>query len=67
MPEILTLAQACEILNCHPNTLRNWENKGLIKCIRFGSRGDRRFKKEEVLKLIKNENENYEKRSISKN
>jgi len=67
MPEILTLAQACEILNCHPNTLRNWENKGLIKCIRFGSRGDRRFKKEEVLKLIKNENENYEKRSIGKN
>lgn len=53
MPEILTLAQACGILNCHPNTLRNWENKGLIKCIRFGSRGDRRFKKEDVLRLIK--------------
>lgn len=57
LPEILTLSQACEILNCHPNTLRNWENKGLIQCIRFGSRGDRRFKKEEVLKLIKNEDE----------
>lgn len=67
MPEILTLRQACELLNCHPNTLRNWENKGLVKCIRFGNRGDRRFKKEEVLKLLKNENENYEKRGSSKN
>ncbi|MGI6378548.1 MAG: helix-turn-helix domain-containing protein [Patescibacteria group bacterium] len=53
LPEILTLSQACEILNCHPNTLRNWGNKGLIKCIRFGSRGDRRFKKGDVFELIK--------------
>ena len=54
LPEILTLSQACEILNCHQNTLRNWEKRGLIKCIRFGSRGDRRFRKEEVLKMITN-------------
>lgn len=52
MPEILTLSQACEILNCHPNTLRNWEKSGLVECIRFGSRKDRRFKKEEILKLL---------------
>lgn len=63
IPEILTLKQACELLNCHPNTLRNWESKGLVNCIRFGNRGDRRFKKEEILKLIKNEDEKYEKRS----
>lgn len=52
IPEILTLSQACEILNCHPNTLRNWEKGGLVECIRFGSRGDRRFNKEEILKLL---------------
>ena len=52
--EILTLKQSCEILNCHPNTLRNWDNKGKLKAIRFGSRGDRRYKKEDILKLIKN-------------
>ena len=53
LPEILTLKQACEALNCHPNTLRNWVNQGKIKAIRFGSRGDRRFKKEEIMKILK--------------
>jgi len=52
MPDILTLKQACEILNCHPNTLRNWEKEGIVECIRFGKRGDRRFRKEDVLKLL---------------
>jgi len=53
LPEILTLKQACEVLNCHPNTLRNWVNQGKIKAIRFGSRGDRRFMKEEIMKILK--------------
>jgi len=52
LPNIITLQQACEILNCHPNTLRNWDNKGILKAIRFGSRGDRRYKKSEILKLL---------------
>lgn len=53
MPDILTLQQACEILNCHPNTLRKWDNNGFLKAIRFGSRGDRRYQKEDILGLIK--------------
>jgi len=52
-PDVLTLKQACEILNCHPNTLRNWDNQGILKAIRFGKRGDRRYKKEDVLKILK--------------
>jgi excisionase family DNA binding protein len=52
LPNIITLQQACEILNCHPNTLRNWDNKGILKAIRFGSRGDRRYKKGDILKLL---------------
>lgn len=52
MPDILTLGQACEVLNCHPNTLRNWDNEGKLKAIRFGSRGDRRFKKSDILQLL---------------
>jgi len=53
LPEILTLKQACEILNCHPNTLRNWDNQGILKAIRFGKRGDRRYKKEDIMNFIK--------------
>lgn len=53
MPNILTLQQACELLNCHPNTLRNWDRRGILAAIRFGSRGDRRYKKQEILKILK--------------
>ena len=52
MPEILTLKQACEILNCHPNTLRNWDRRGVLVAIRFGTRKDRRYRKEDIVKLI---------------
>lgn len=54
LPEILTMKQVCEILNVHPNTLRNWDNRGVLKAIRFGSRRDRRYNKENILKLLKN-------------
>ena len=53
LPEILTITKASKVLSCHPNTLRNWANEGKIKFIRFGKRGDRRFKKDEILKLLK--------------
>jgi DNA-binding transcriptional MerR regulator len=50
--EILTLKQASDLLNCHPNTLRNWDKRGILKPIRLGTRRDRRYKKEDILKLI---------------
>ena len=46
-------AGAAELLNCHPNTLRNWDNIGKLKAIHFGGRGDRYYKKADILKLIK--------------
>lgn len=53
LPDILTLKQACEVLNCHPNTLRQWDNKGVLKAMRFGTRRDRRYRKEDILKILK--------------
>jgi excisionase family DNA binding protein len=51
--QIVTLKEACEILNCHPNTLRKWDNKGFLKAIRFGTRGDRRYRKSDLMQLLK--------------
>lgn len=56
-PKLLTLKQACEILNCHPNTLRAWDAKGYLVAVRIGTRGDRRFRKEDVFKLLKKADE----------
>ena len=53
IPELLTLREACDILKCHPNTLRNWDKSGLLKAVRIGTREDRRYRKEDILKLIK--------------
>jgi excisionase family DNA binding protein len=52
LPEVLTLQQACDLLNCHPNTLRAWDNNGILKAMRFGTRRDRRYKKSDVMKML---------------
>ena len=54
LPELLTLQEACEILKCHPNTLRKWDEKGILKAVRFGERRDRRYKKEDILSFLGN-------------
>lgn len=54
-PELLTLKEACDILKCHPNTLRQWDNKGILVAVRFGERRDRHYRKEDILKLLNQE------------
>ncbi|MFC1644790.1 helix-turn-helix domain-containing protein [Patescibacteria group bacterium] len=57
MPELLTLKEVSEVLNCHPNTLRQWDKKGILIAVRFGERRDRRYKREDILELIKKDSE----------
>jgi len=52
MPELLTLAEACQILKVHPNTLRKLDKKGILVAVRFGERRDRRYHKKDIIKLV---------------
>lgn len=52
MPELLTLKEASGILKCHANTLRQWDKKGILVAVRFGERKDRRYRKDDILKLL---------------
>jgi excisionase family DNA binding protein len=50
-PPLLTISQASKILNLSIWTLRKWDNEGKLKAIRFGSRKDRRYRKEDILRI----------------
>jgi predicted site-specific integrase-resolvase len=49
--ELLTISKAAKKLGVHPNSLRNWEKRGLIKPVRLPG-GQRRYSIEELNKLL---------------
>ena len=53
IPELLTLKEACVILKCHHNTLRQWDKKGILPAIRIGVKKAMRYKKDDIMKLLK--------------
>jgi excisionase family DNA binding protein len=52
VPELLTLSEACELLKVHPNTLRQWDKKGVLPAIRIGTKRIRRYRKEDIIKML---------------
>ena len=48
----LTLQQTADILQVSPWTLRQWDNKEKFIAVRIGPRKDRRYRKEDVLKVL---------------
>lgn len=51
LEELLTLKQAAKILNSNPQSLRRWDDKGILKAVRVGTRrgvGDRRYRKSDI-------------------
>jgi excisionase family DNA binding protein len=57
VPEYLTLSQVASLLQVHPNTLRNWDKNGTLKAVRIGVKKIRRYKKEDVMKMLNENNE----------
>jgi len=50
--KLLTVQEVAELLNVHPNTVRQWSDQGLIKSYRIGTRGDRRFRQDDITSFL---------------
>jgi len=49
---LLTVAQAATLLGVHPNTIRTWTDGGRLTAFRINARGDRRFRRGDVVRLL---------------
>ena len=58
--EMLTTTEVAQLLRVHPNTVRRWASKGLLRAYRLGPRRDRRFKREDVDALLQDNGYPYE-------
>ncbi len=56
MEELLTLKEAANVLKVHPNTLRSWDRKGILKAVRIGLKKTRRYKKGDIEEYINRKN-----------
>ncbi len=45
---MVTVREVARILNVHTNTVRRWSNQGILSAYRITSRGDRRFKRDDI-------------------
>ncbi|MFQ5997519.1 MAG: helix-turn-helix domain-containing protein [Dehalococcoidales bacterium] len=52
MSPMLTVSEAAQLLNVHSNTLRRWSNLGIIRAHRISPRGDRRFKRDDIIRFM---------------
>ena len=57
---MLTINEVARLLNVHINTVRRWSNQGALKSYRIGSRGDRRFRQEDIENFLAQGNKGTE-------
>jgi len=50
--ELLSIGEVANMFGIHQDTLRNWEKKGLIKPLRVGTRGDRKYRPEDLENIM---------------
>lgn len=49
---LVKIREAAEMLGVNPETLRRWDRVGKLKAVIVSTRGDRRYKKEDIEKFI---------------
>ena len=49
---LISVAQAAALLGVHPNTVRTWTDSGRLPAYRINARGDRRFRRGDVERLL---------------
>ena len=49
---LITAGEAASLLNVHINTVRGWNNLGILPSFRIGPRGDRRFRKKDLINFM---------------
>lgn len=52
LPDLLTVREVAEVLRVSPLTIKRWGKKGKLPALRINSRGDRRYRKEQILSLL---------------
>ncbi|HWA32310.1 MAG TPA: type I restriction-modification system subunit M [Candidatus Paceibacterota bacterium] len=49
--KLLSIGQVAKLFGVHRDTLRNWEEKGIVKPLKIGSRGDRKYRPEDIERI----------------
>ena len=52
LESMLTTRQVADFLQVSICTVRRWSDKGMLKFYRVGSRGDRRYQSEDILRFL---------------
>lgn len=52
LPELLTIEEVANLLRVSKITLKRWGKSGKLPALRINSRGDRRYRKEDVLRFL---------------
>jgi excisionase family DNA binding protein len=68
MMPMLTVKDVADLLNIHVNTVRRWSDQGILKAFRITSRGDRRFRQQDIERFLEEYNDfNSDKSSVRNN
>ena len=52
LPSFLTVQEVSDLLHIHTNTVRRWSDSGVLPANRIGPRGDRRFRREDIVHFV---------------